>query len=304
MKITNYLTPSHLLHNVSATDKYELLERLVHAVCQSPLLARSKIDEQQAQLAVREREEENSTALGEDIALPHARLPNFDGVGIAIATLAEPLDFGDGAKASIVCLVLAPQEQPTICLKVMAQLTKFFAQENLRRDFYKASGSEAALELLKQGDMSIDIPVYAKDIMEKPRDSVRKDTPLTEVTRYMYRNHLEVLPVVDEGNRILGEITCNRLFRFGLPDFFQQLKSVSFISEFDPFEKYFEEEAHSRACDLMQAEVSERPLNATLLEIVFDLAVKRYPQVYVVDAEGRWVGVINRATVLNKVISF
>ncbi len=39
-------------------------------------------------------------------------------------------------------------------------------------------------------------------------------------------------------------------------------------------------------------------------ELVFDLAVKYYPQVYVIDAAGCWIGSINRSTVLNNVINF
>ncbi len=41
--------------------------------------------------------------------------------------------------------------------------------------------------------------------------------------------------------------------------------------------------------------------NATLLEIVFELAVHQRPQVYIVH-EGKYVGVIDRILVLERVI--
>ncbi|MGE4489149.1 MAG: PTS sugar transporter subunit IIA [Kiritimatiellales bacterium] len=302
MQLTNYLVPDHLLMQVSVNDKYELLDRMVEAVCKSELMERSGLELDPARQAVRTREEERSTALGGGVALPHARLPGFKGLGLAVATLEKPLDFGDGELVSIVCLVLAPQERPTVCLKVMSQLTRFFS--TAREEFAAITDPWAAWKLLQESNLSIDIPVYARDIMEKPGLSVPKDMSLTEVTRLMFTNHLETVPVVDGEGKICGEITCNRLFRFGLPDFFRQLKSVSFISEFDPFEKYFAEESRACARDLMLAETAMRQPDSTLLEIVFDLAVKRYPQVYITDSSGRWVGSINRITVLNNVISF
>lgn len=303
MQLTNYLTPEHLLLKGAAADKYELLSRMVDIVCRSPLLERANLDPDNVRDAVFAREKERSTALGEGVALPHARIPGFKGVGLAIATMDPPLDFGDGELVTIVCLVLAPQEQPTISLKVLSQLTRFFSQTD-RDKFIQLSSPEEAWEILSKSDLSLNIPVYAKDIMEPPGPSVSSDMPLAQVTRLMFEHHLEAIPVIDENKCILGEITCNRLFRFGLPDFFRQLKSVSFISEFDPFEKYFAEESKAKAGDLMHPDTALHAPDATLLEVIFDLAVKHFPQIYVIDKEGRWLGSINRSTVLNNVIRF
>lgn len=303
MQLTNYLVPEHLLLNIPVSDKYELLDRMVDTVCSSSVLENSGIDAAVARKAVRVREEERSTALGGGVALPHARISGFEGVGLAVATPEQPIDFGDGRQVSIVCLVLAPQERPTVCLKVMAQLTRFFGN-GFREKFMEMSDPWQAWKLLKESRLSIDIPVVARDIMESPRESVTEDMPLTQVSRLMFKKHLEAVPVVDSEQKILGEITCNRLFRFGLPDFFHQLKSVSFISEFDPFEKYFAEESRACARDLMRTENALRTPDSTILEIVFDLAVKRYPQVYIVNPDGKWIGTIDRTTVLNNVINF
>lgn len=303
MQLTNYLAPEHLLLQVPVSDKYELLDRMVDSICKSPVMETSGLNVESARRAVRAREEERSTALGGGVALPHARLPRFKGLGLAVAVPEKPIDFGDGEMVSIVCMVLASQERPTVCLKVMAQLTRFFGN-GVRDQFAAMTDPQEALALMSGSNLSIDIPVVARDIMEKPGDSVSAEMPLTDVSRLMFEKHLETVPVVDEQQRILGEITCNRLFRFGLPDFFHQLKSVSFIAEFDPFEKYFAEESRACARDLMRTDNSLRAPDSTLLEIIFDLAVKRYPQVYIVDADGSWVGTIDRTTVLNNVISF
>jgi predicted transcriptional regulator len=86
-----------------------------------------------------------------------------------------------------------------------------------------------------------------------------------------------------------------------MPDFFGQLKTVSFISEFDPFERYFKAEAEATAEDVMSRDFAAMPETATLLEIVFELAVRRRPKVYVVR-DGKRVGIIDRIRVLDRVL--
>jgi hypothetical protein len=46
------------------------------------------------------------------------------------------------------------------------------------------------------------------------------------------------------------------------------------------------------------------PADATILEIVFALAVKQRPQIYVVDGGKKWIGTVDRAAVLNNVINW
>jgi CBS-domain-containing membrane protein len=119
----------------------------------------------------------------------------------------------------------------------------------------------------------------------------------------MFKERINVIPVVDDKQRIVGDITTSRLFRFGLPDFFTKLKSVSFIAEFDPFEKYFESESGASARDVMATANIVGPEH-TILEIVFDLAVRKAPKLYVQDEKQRWIGVVDHSTVLDNVINF
>ncbi|MCA9546301.1 MAG: CBS domain-containing protein, partial [Myxococcales bacterium] len=93
------------------------------------------------------------------------------------------------------------------------------------------------------------------------------------------------------------------LFTLGMPDFFRQLKSVSFIAEFDPFEKYFSKEAHLKARDVMTKDVAKVPPTATILEIVHLLSVHRYPKVFVVDEADRLLGVIDRIRVVDRLLN-
>ena len=307
MQLTNHLEVGQILVGCGETDKTRLLERMVDIVSESrvqrlnPQISRSSLRE-----AIFGREASRPTVMGGGLAFPHARIKGFNGIGVALAILKRPIDFGGGAaeEVSVVCMIVVPQEAPMVTLKVMSRVAQFFKNEENRAALLAAKRSEDVLALFTSGELSLDIPVTARDIMTPPGARVVRETPLREVTSHMHAQRLDVVAVVGTAGELVGEITSDGLFQFGLPEFFQHLKSVSFISEFDPFEKYFEREAHSVAGQLMSADLCRMPPEATVLEVVFALAVKRRTQVYVVDAGNTWIGTVDRASVLNNVLNW
>lgn len=138
--------------------------------------------------------------------------------------------------------------------------------------------------------------------MRQPRVFITTDTPLKQVTQKMHELYLDAMGIVDKDHKLVGEITTDRLLTLGIPDFFTQLKSVSFINEYDPFEKYFEKEAHQTAADVMSTKYAAVEEDATLLEVVFHLAVQRHAKCHVVR-DGVLVGVIDRIVVLDRILN-
>lgn len=306
MHLLKCLTPEQILLQIEVTDLQALFRSMVHAIASSDYLQKNPgLTEEKILQAVLAREAQRSTAIGSGMALPHARMDDVETLGLAIATLKKPLAFSsDSEPVQLVFMVLTPTSKPTISLQVMAGMVRCFANESQRTSFCTMQNQELAFQHLSGLNLRIDTPICARDIMLQPGLSVHPETSLQEVARLMFEKHLDVMPVLDDRKCMVGEITTNRLFRFGLPDFFQKLQSVSFIAEFDPFEKYFAVEAHSKASDLMLKEFGAVPPEFTMLEIIFALAVKRYPQLYIIDEHRQWIGTIERNTVLDKVINF
>ncbi len=305
MQLTKYLHPGSIIIDEGDLSRDELLGKMCDSLRHSPAMREREEHIPAALEAVKERELAGSTGLGGDFAFPHARVSFVKAPAISLAILKNPVDFGsnlqDGAR--LVCMVLAPEEDPTITLKVMAQVGGFFSDLAMKEKLQSAKDSEAAYELFKQFGIRLDVSITAKEVMREPLYNIHPNTQLREVTSVMTANNVNAIAVVEEAGNIVGHITCNRLFHFGLPDFFSQLKSVSFIREFDPFEKYFFEEAHSKAGDLMTKDFFTVAPDATLLEIVFALTTLAQPKVYVVD-NNKLVGVIDQGTVLNRIVNF
>jgi PTS system nitrogen regulatory IIA component len=303
MHLTKHLEPAHLLTGIEAIDREDLFRRMAAAMATPDYLARNpRMSADRMLDAIRRREAERSTAIGNQMALPHARVAEAETLGLVVATLARPVDFA-GEPVSLVMMVLAPASSPTLSLQVMASLSRCFSDDARRNRLLACRTADEAHRELAASPLTIDTPLCARDIMRPPGHATGPGTSLTEVARLMEQERLAALPVIDDQRRVAGEVTTDRLLRYGLPDFFQKLHSVSFIAEFDPFEKYFEAEAHACARDVMSTEPYLIPPEYTLLEIVFALTVRNAPQLYVVEDQ-RWVGTIDRSTVLDRVINF
>jgi PTS system nitrogen regulatory IIA component len=306
MKLKKCLDPRSIIIGIEVSDKSELLEAMSAKISQNEVLKDyPEITEALIKDAIFKREKQMSTGIGGGFAFPNARLENFDDVAVCIAVLKNEIDFEsfDKKKIHTACMTLTPLERPSVGLKIMSQVAKALKGEETRDSIIKALSPEDVIELLTNDESSIDAPIIAGELMKKPDFEIRKDTPLKKLTRMMSKHNTEAAAVTDPDGKIIGEITCDILFKFGMPDFFSQLKSVSFIEEFDPFEKYFKEESKSVAGDLMATNFHTVKQSTPLLEIVFALAIEGHSKVYVED-DGVVIGEVDKSSVLERIINF
>lgn len=288
---------------LTAATRDEALDKMLGTLCSEHFYAvNDELSHEGILQALIERESLRSTAMGEGIAFPHARLENLTQALIAVATFAEPVMFGE-EPIRIVCMILVPASDPGVSLKIMAHIARILGEEGARERVLSAQSARDLSSLFVRKDETIEETICAHDIMRMPRWSVTEETPVSECAKLMSNYQLLAIPVINREQQVVGEITAELLFRYGLPDFFARLKSVSFVAEFDPFEKYFEDERHTLVGEIMSKEACVVPKEHTMMEIVFDLAIRQYPKLYVVDEQQRWVGTVTKGTILDNVIN-
>lgn len=301
------LLSSGLIHvNVEAQDKWALLEELSGLLALAMPTANGEIlPGETIYRGISEQEQRRCSGLGQGCAMPHARIEGLAAPMACLATLARGIDFGaiDREPVRIVCVLLAPLGDPSTLLKVMAEVASIMGDPSLRAAMESAGDGATIHGLLRDRDTGKEQSLRARNIMRKPFYSIYPETPLTEVTRLLAEHNLEASSVVDRDGRIVGIITCDQLFRYGLPEFFGQLKSVAFIKNFDPFENYFKSMKTATAGDIMTPDFMVVPEDATMLEVIFELCVHRRPKVFVVR-DGILCGIIDRIAVMNRVLNF
>ena len=97
-----------------------------------------------------ERERLGSTGLGSGVAVPHARLPELNGVQGLFAKLDPPIDFDaiDRQPVDLVFMLLAPEDAGADHLKALAQISRMFRDRRLVDKLRGTNNSDALYALL------------------------------------------------------------------------------------------------------------------------------------------------------------
>lgn len=293
--------PARLLLRAPAAPLDQLLAQLCAQVRTAPGLPEGlALDELLALLPERLAAADTIAQHGIFVSL---RLHHLAGIRLAFATLAVPVPHPGLAEGlRWIALVVAPRERPVQELRVLEQLRQLGADPAWRRWIDEADDAVGLAAWLDARLREDDGTMTARDLMRPSLGRTGPDTPIPVLVKKMATHGLEAVGVTDDQRRVIGQITAQDLFTFGMPDFFQQLKSVSFIPDFDPFEAYFAREGTLVARDVMGGHFCTLPPEATLLEVVFALTVQGHPKVYVVENDAL-IGVIDRIRVLDRILS-
>jgi len=205
MNIMNYTRrEASWMPHMASGERDSVLAAIVDRLCPNgfydanPDLTRADILR-----ALIDREKRQTTAVGSEIAFPHARLENLKKALFGVATFDRPVLF-DGHPVRIICLILVPFSEPTISLKIMAQVSRLLNNEDVRQQVLAAKDVDTLRNIFKAYDPCIDKPILASDIMRLPKFSLRPGDPVVKCSHLMSVNHQHAVPVVDNQQRIIG----------------------------------------------------------------------------------------------------
>jgi PTS system nitrogen regulatory IIA component len=97
-----------------------------------------------------QREEQQSTAVGSGVAIPHAAVEELDKIVGAVLLCPEPLGFDavDGAPVSIFFAVIGPRRAVGEHLKTLARVSRLLRDDGFRANLVAATDGKAAFELI------------------------------------------------------------------------------------------------------------------------------------------------------------
>jgi PTS system nitrogen regulatory IIA component len=129
MKLLDHIPPTGLLPGLNCQGKVEVIERLVGVLAS----AGNVLDTQGILAEILRREQDDTTAIGGGLALPHARVQGLEHLLIAVATLVQPLDMPtpDDQPVDVLFLILSPDHEPRRMLRVLARLVRLVRRSDL-----------------------------------------------------------------------------------------------------------------------------------------------------------------------------
>jgi PTS system nitrogen regulatory IIA component len=140
MKISDFLTPSHVMLDVRASDKSRLLYQL-----STQAAAEAGLDAADVSKQIAKREELGSTGVGNGVALPHARLKGLKSPFGLLARLRHGIDFEaiDDQPVDIVLLLLLPDAADEAQLNALACAARALRDSEVLERVREASSREA-----------------------------------------------------------------------------------------------------------------------------------------------------------------
>ena len=145
IKITSILNASCIKLNMDATNKADVLSKMVDL-----LSAGGKVlDKVKLSSVIHEREKLMSTGIGNGVALPHGKTDAVDRSMIAIATLANPIDFDalDDNPVSIIILLVGTESNVGMHLRLLSRISRMVGSEQFRASLLHAKSVEDVMML-------------------------------------------------------------------------------------------------------------------------------------------------------------
>jgi len=101
-----------------------------------------------------ERERVSNTALGQDVAIPHARTEQCTEILIAVGRSSEGIDFDakDGQPVRLIFLIGTPKQMVTEYLRVVGNLARLLRQDQLRQNLLVAPDAATFIQIVDKAE--------------------------------------------------------------------------------------------------------------------------------------------------------
>ena len=123
--LATFFDPKNIFINVAGRNKKEIFETAVNLMAERHIIK----EPERIREAIWQREKSLSTAIGDGIALPHARLARLKKPILCFFKLATPVDFNspDNVPVQLVFLELTDKNDEGMQLQLISQITRFLS---------------------------------------------------------------------------------------------------------------------------------------------------------------------------------
>lgn len=173
MKITELLNESGIELGVSVKDKSSAIEILVNLHEKAGNLS----DKAGYTQAIKAREEQGSTAVGEGIAIPHAKCSAVKRPGLAAITVPDGVDYEalDGQPSKLFFMIAAPEDGADVHLEVLSRLMVLLMDEDFKNKLLNAKSKQEFLAVIDEKESEKYGDEESLDEKEQRKEQIRQN---------------------------------------------------------------------------------------------------------------------------------
>jgi PTS system nitrogen regulatory IIA component len=150
MQLAQFLSPNQVCMDLSATSRDEAIHEMLEQLVEANQLQSGEVEP--VLRAIVQRETLGTTAIGRQVAVPHARLDHLDETVIGVGLSEEGVEFHalDGQPVRAVFLVLGSPENSEEYIEVMKSISEMIQTEDFRRFLWRTTDGEDVVELMDE----------------------------------------------------------------------------------------------------------------------------------------------------------
>ena len=150
MKITDLLKKESIDLNVEASSKEEILKKAVELMDKNGNIT----DKDKYLELVMKREEEGSTGIGEEIAIPHGKGDSISAPGLVAMVIPKGVNFEslDDKPVKLLFLIAAPNTKDNVHLEVLSRLSTLLMDEKFRKELLNAKSKDEFLQIIDKAE--------------------------------------------------------------------------------------------------------------------------------------------------------
>ncbi len=155
VRLDEILSVEGSIFDIKSSDRFSAINEMVEKLYSSRVIS---LKEEIAQRIIR-RERELSTAIGYQIAVPHARIEGLKKPIISVGISKNGIDFlsPDSKPVKVIFMILTPYHEPSLQLSILSKLSKLIMNPTLRKKLFKASDIYKVKEIFSVFEDSIPV---------------------------------------------------------------------------------------------------------------------------------------------------
>lgn len=300
MRLVDLITPHACILKLEATTKDAAIEEIGSRFTDDPKTNQEIIT------ALKEREKQGSTVIsGTIMALPHSRQTLFKdfylGIGISPGGIPTLDSQGNPQKTKLFIIIASHPSKNQLMLNIMS----IFA-EKIKNDpqfierLLTAPHKDGLLKTMEP--LRISTKVTLEQIIQKDYPSISPNASLVSAVSLLSEKNLYFLPVLNEEQELIGEITSRDILLFAVPDYLISMDNFRFVVEDEPFERYFAQERDTPVKEVMNKNPFHMSTDISIIEGVSIMLKEKQRYLYVTSPKKKFVGVLTLKDVLKKIL--
>ena len=148
--LTEVLQEDLVVAELESKDKEDVIKEMASRFVGAGVVK----DEKKFVEALREREKIGTTAIGDGIAIPHARTDAVEGLTVVLARSEQGIDFEslDGKPVHLIFMIASSPDINKEYLQILARIARLCKNDKMKNALVKAKDKRAIMNLIKGFD--------------------------------------------------------------------------------------------------------------------------------------------------------